>query len=112
MQEFAVQGSATCITLRFCADVGQEIAFFSYDDEHKFHLDSSSLRYYYPPILPADLNHGFDTFRKHDDTVDEHLSGLLDTLAAHEQRRGTKTEADIVTWRGMMTKVCWFHSVN
>lgn len=83
----------------------QEIACFSYDDEHKFHLDESSLRYYYPPRLPADLNKGFDTFEKLNDSGDEHLDALLETIVALEKKTGSKCEADIITWRGMMTKV-------
>lgn len=83
----------------------QEIACFSYDDEHRFHLDDSSLRYYYPPHLPADLNRGFDTFQQLDDSGDEHLDALLETIIALEKSTGTKCEADIITWRGMMTKV-------
>lgn len=83
----------------------QEIACFSYDDEHQFRLDDSSLSYYYPPQLPADLNQGFETFQKLDDRGDEHLDALLDTVAAVEQNTGTKCEADVITWRGMMTKV-------
>ena len=85
--------------------LAQEIACFSYDDKHQFHLDASSLRYYYPPFLPADLNRGFDTFQQLDDTNDDHLDGLVDTIAAFEKGKGVKAEADIVTWRGMMTKV-------
>lgn len=40
-----------------------------------------------------------------DDSSDEHLDGLLETLIAAEKRDGKKTEADVVTWRGMMTKI-------
>lgn len=83
----------------------QEIAYFSYDDNHQLHLDERSLRYYYPPVLGADLSKGFDTFQQIDDTADDHLDGLLSTIMALEQRNGTKCEADIITWRGMMTKV-------
>ncbi|KGQ01670.1 hypothetical protein PAAG_11663 [Paracoccidioides lutzii Pb01] len=82
----------------------KEIACFSYDDQHNLRLDESSLRYYYPPRLPADLNKGFDTFEKLDDSGDEHLDALLDTIIDLERRTGNKCEADIVTWRGMMTK--------
>ena len=83
----------------------QEITYFSFDDDHKFRLDGSSLRYYYPPALPCDLNKGFDTFRQLDDTVDDHLDGLLEALVAYEKEKGSKIETDIITWRGMMTKV-------
>ena len=83
----------------------QEIAYFSYDEEHKFRLDSSSLRYYYTPRLGADLSEGFDTFVKLDDTEDDHLDSLLNTILETEKQVGSKLEADIITWRGMMTKV-------
>ncbi|RWQ92819.1 RAI1 like PD-XK nuclease-domain-containing protein [Paecilomyces variotii] len=83
----------------------REIACFSYDDEHRFHLDDSSLRYYYPPDLPADLSRGFDTFQQLDDSGDEHLDALLETIMAHEKSTGSKCEADVITWRGMMTKI-------
>lgn len=90
--------------------IHQEIAYFSYDDQHNFHLDESSLRYYYPPRLPVDLNKGFDTFEKLDDTGDEHLDALLETIIDLEKRTGAKCEADLITWRGMMTKVCFYIS--
>ena len=85
--------------------LAQEIACFSYDEKHQFRLDASSLRYYYPPYLPADLNRGFGTFQQLDDTNDDHLDGLVDAIAALEKEKGAKAEADIITWRGMMTKV-------
>ncbi|KAJ9603382.1 decapping endonuclease targeting mRNA [Cladophialophora chaetospira] len=83
----------------------REITFFSFDDDHKFRLDDSSLRYYYPPALPCDLSKGFDTFRQLDDSGDDHLDGLLDAIIAHEKEKGSKTEIDFLTWRGMMTKI-------
>ncbi|OJJ43730.1 hypothetical protein ASPZODRAFT_19035 [Penicilliopsis zonata CBS 506.65] len=83
----------------------KEIACFSYDDQHQFRLDDSSLRYYYPPHLPVDLNQGFETFQKLDDTGDDHLDALLETIIAHEKETGKKCEVDIITWRGMMTKI-------
>jgi len=82
----------------------REIACFSYDDKHQFRLDDSSIRYYYPPTLGADLSKGFDTFEKLDDTADDHLDSLLKTIAAHEEQTGKRLEADIITWRGMTTK--------
>ncbi|KAH8768636.1 protein RAI1 [Hyaloscypha sp. PMI_1271] len=82
----------------------KEIACFSYDDKHQFRLDDSSIRYYWPPTLGADLARGFDTFEKLDDKADDHLDSLLKTIIAHEQELGKAVEADLVTWRGMMTK--------
>lgn len=34
------------------------------------------------------------------------MDALLDTIVAMEKETGKKCETDIVTWRGMMTKVC------
>ncbi|KAI0157808.1 RAI1 like PD-XK nuclease-domain-containing protein [Xylariaceae sp. FL1272] len=83
----------------------REIACFSYDDKHQFRLDDSSLQWYYPPRIGADLSRGFDSFDKHDDSGDEHLDSLLKTIAAHEREEGKKIDAHVVTWRGMMTKI-------
>ena len=122
----------------------REFAYFSFDHDHVLHpLDQSSLTYYYPPFFhtpgvpvpDVDLSRGFDEFRQRDDSVDEHLDALLETLQRYEEGRlaevrakaeaeasrgGTgeegeeekekeedvRVKADIVTWRGMMTKVC------
>ncbi|KAM0287427.1 hypothetical protein ACHAQH_000378 [Verticillium albo-atrum] len=83
----------------------KEFACFSYDDNHEFHLDDSSMRYYYNPTIGADLSKGYDTFIKADDSGDEHLVSLLKTIQAHEQLSGKKIDAQLVTWRGMMTKI-------
>ena len=87
------------------SNTAQEIAYFSYDEKHDFYPDERSLRYYHPPLLGADLSKGFRTFKELDDTKDEHLDSLLRTIMHLEQRTGKRCEADIVTWRGMMTKV-------
>lgn len=63
------------------------------------------MKYYYTPQLGADLSKGFDTFEKLDDAGDEHLDALLKTIVHHEQKEGKKIDANLVTWRGMMTKV-------
>lgn len=83
----------------------REIAYFSFDDEHRYRQDDSSLRYYYAPSLPADLNKGFNTFRSLDDGEDDHLDGLLKALLHHEGVKRAKLDVDFVTWRGMMTKI-------
>lgn len=76
----------------------KEIGYFSYDDNHEYYQDERSLRYYYPPGLPADLSKGFDTFQQLDDTVDDHLDSLLKTIIDLEQRTDTRCTADIITW--------------
>lgn len=83
----------------------QEIACFSYDDEHQYHPNGSSIKYYYPPRLGSDLSIGFDTFQKLDDTEDDHLNSLLKTIINLEKWSGIQSGVDIITWRGMMTKV-------
>jgi RAT1-interacting protein len=83
----------------------QEIACFSYDDNHHYRPDESGIRYYYPPRIGADLSSGFDSFKKLDDSADDHLDSLLKTLMVKEQETRAKTDGDVITWRGMMTKV-------
>ena len=77
----------------------KEIACFSYDDDHVFHLDQRALRYYYPPRLGVDLSRGYDTFQQLDDKADDHLDSLLLTIMDLEKRTATKSTADFVTWR-------------
>lgn len=83
----------------------QEFTYFSYDESHELRLDASSLKYYYPPLLGADLSAGFESFKKHDDSQDEHLDSLLAAIANYEKESGQKIDANFVTWRGMMTKI-------
>lgn len=93
----------------------REITEFSFDDKHVcFPLDDRSLRYYYPPFfhLPGDrsqnridLSKGYESFEKYNDQPNLHLNPLLDTIRHHEQKTDTRLDADIITWRGMMTKV-------
>ncbi|KAK4451876.1 Dhp1-interacting protein Din1 [Podospora aff. communis PSN243] len=83
----------------------KEFACFSYDEDHKFHLGDRSLKYYYTPQLNTDLSKGFESFVKHDDSVDEHLDSLLETIANHERETGKAIDAHVVTWRGMLTKI-------
>ena len=95
----------------------RELTYFSYDDNRTLYPQSeSSLQYYYPPFIDhpsesgqakptIDLSRGFDTFKKHDDQIDEHLDSLLETIMSHEKKEGKHTKSDVVTWRGIMTKV-------
>jgi RAT1-interacting protein len=95
----------------------RELTYFSYDDNRKLYLGSEiSLSYYYPPFIDhpsesgqpkphIDLSRGFETFKKHDDSIDEHLDSLLEAIMSYEQKEGQRTKSDIITWRGIMTKV-------
>lgn len=85
----------------------REIAHFSYDDHHEYRHDDSSINYYVPPPIGADLKDGFATFRHYEDKEDPHLDSLLRALVDTEKNLDPdkRTQADFVTWRGMMTKV-------
>jgi RAT1-interacting protein len=85
----------------------REVAHFSYDDNHEYRDDDSSINYYVAPPMGVDLKEGFDTFRHYEDKEDPHLDSLLKALVQRESKAadGTKIKADLVTWRGMMTKV-------
>jgi len=99
----------------------REFLYFSFDDNHDIHLQSDvSLRYYYPPFIetpgvpvqPVPLSNGFEGWIRSDESVDHHLDGLLEALRAHEADLSARVadedfrvRADVVTWRGMVTKV-------
>lgn len=55
--------------------------------------------------MGADLSKGFDTFQQLDDSADDHIDSLLNTIVDLERRSGSKCQAHIITWRGMMTKL-------
>lgn len=69
------------------------------------------MRWYYTPQLGEDLSKGFETFVKHDDSVAEHLDSLLKTIMDHEKQTGTKIDAQVVTWRGCLTKVGYVYTL-
>ncbi|KAK0522993.1 decapping endonuclease targeting mRNA [Tilletia horrida] len=103
------------------------IATFSYDDERGLHHDNRSLGIFHPPPGPTfdrnadrgrgqmrgpDLNYGFERWRRRDETVDEHLDSLLialqhkATAAASIDADRDRARADVITWRGIATKLC------
>jgi len=83
----------------------REVTHFSYDDSRTYRADDSGINYYAPPQIGSDLKAGFDTFHQYEEISDPHLDSLLRALAARERTQGTTEDADIVTWRGMMTKI-------
>lgn len=85
----------------------REVAHFSYDENHEYRNDESSINYYAPPPMGADLKEGFDTFKHYEDKEDPHLDSLLKALIHQEGKNASASDiaADFVTWRGMMTKV-------
>lgn len=56
--------------------------------------------------MGADLKEGFETFKHHEDKEDPHLDSLLRALMEERIQGAGEVQADFVTWRGMMTKVC------
>jgi 23S rRNA A2030 N6-methylase RlmJ len=66
--------------------------------------DAECEKYYYPAKLNEELERGFEKFNKFDDH-DEHLDSLLASIQRYEESQGNETKVDIVTWRGMMTKI-------
>lgn len=89
-----------------------QIASFSYDEQRALHHDDRSQRFYHAPPQHADLNRGFERLVERDDEVNEHLDSLLATLMHGAQVGGdpqadaSRRQAHVITWRGMMTKLC------
>ena len=54
--------------------------------------------------MNEDLEKGFNEFIKFDE-IDEHLDSLLASLQHYEETNGKEVNVDIITWRGMMTKI-------
>ncbi|KAL0146172.1 RAI1 like PD-XK nuclease-domain-containing protein [Mucor lusitanicus] len=86
----------------------QEITSYSIDHERRVWFDNREMKYYYPPTLDKkDLNVGYDKMIQRDESIPEHIDTLLDALtnANAKQPDDNQTTADIVTWRGIMTKL-------
>lgn len=83
-----------------------ELTSFSFDANRQLHHDDSSLTYYWPISTPgASLSGGFDRLISRDESVNEHIDALLSSLIEYESMHGNnRTEVDIVSWRGMITK--------
>ncbi|KAL0082305.1 hypothetical protein F4703DRAFT_1739362 [Phycomyces blakesleeanus] len=83
-----------------------EITSYSIDHNRQVWFDDRELKYYYPPN-GKDLYVGFDKFIKRDESIPEHIDTLLDALTNARQKASNPqlAQADIVTWRGIMTKI-------
>ncbi|KAL8276920.1 hypothetical protein RQP46_010648 [Phenoliferia psychrophenolica] len=70
-----------------------------------------AIAHYTEPPLGADLNLGYEDCTWRDDSTDEGLDALLDTLSRYDDEDPTGAAADllgkinVITWRGMMTKL-------
>ncbi|KAI9279752.1 RAI1 like PD-XK nuclease-domain-containing protein [Sporodiniella umbellata] len=82
----------------------QELTCYSIDRNRHVWFDSREMKYYYPPT-GKDLTVGYNAFIQRDETMPEHLDTLLDALTEWKSRETLSTQADIVTWRGILTKL-------
>ena len=83
-----------------------ELTSFSFDDKRQLHHDDRSLAYYWPVIGIGDLSAGFDSVISRDESINEHIDAILSALIQYESTHGTaKTNVDIVTWRGLISKL-------
>lgn len=87
-----------------------QITSFSYDESRNLHHDDRSRKFYHPPPPRADLNRGFEELIERNESINEHLDSLLISLLRVSQSKEKKNEqlskANLITWRGMMTKLC------
>ncbi|KAI9308347.1 RAI1 like PD-XK nuclease-domain-containing protein [Cunninghamella echinulata] len=83
-----------------------EINSYSIDENRRIWFDNRELKYYYP-ATGTDLSIGYDRFIQRDDSILEHLDTLLDAITdANNKIKDTNlTKANIITWRGIMTKI-------
>ncbi|XP_059571237.1 decapping and exoribonuclease protein isoform X2 [Alligator mississippiensis] len=95
-----------------------EVGHFSLDEQRRYHGDARQLRYFAPPPdhrpdPPFDLLDGYqDRYVRRDEDVREGLDHLLRwvlhnrcRLPGHRPGQGRPVAADVVTWRGHLTKV-------
>lgn len=92
----------------------KELFVFDRDENGKWGTDAEEARrrvpYYYLPDLlleqKPDLAAGIGTFRKIPEELNRaDFHAFLAALQRHEQQIGARTKADIVTFRGIMTKL-------
>ncbi|KAI8148932.1 RAI1 like PD-XK nuclease-domain-containing protein [Fennellomyces sp. T-0311] len=86
-----------------------EVNSYSIDGDRRVWFDNRELKYYAEPRLTAgtpSLSYNYDRFIQRDDSIPEHIDTLLDALTdAKSKNRNNPIHADIVTWRGIMTKL-------
>jgi RAT1-interacting protein len=83
-----------------------QVTSFSYDEKRRLFHDDRSKKYYHLPPKNANLNRGYETKIERDESINEHLDSLLDALMQDKEIEGHQKQADLITWRGMMTKLC------
>ncbi|CAB4490811.1 unnamed protein product [Rhizophagus irregularis] len=82
-----------------------EITCFSYDENRQLHMDDRESRYYYPPNLEdCNLSVGYENLIQKSEGP-EPIHSLLDALIHLNETKGDEVKADIVSWRGIFTKL-------
>ncbi|GES96748.1 RAI1-domain-containing protein [Rhizophagus clarus] len=70
------------------------------------HIDDRELRYYYPANLEdGNLSVGYENFIQRESEGPETIHPLLDALIHIKETRGDSIKADIISWRGIFTKM-------
>ncbi|KAI8356103.1 hypothetical protein EDC96DRAFT_261549 [Choanephora cucurbitarum] len=84
----------------------RELTSYSIDHNRRVWFDNREMKYYYPPTTgKKDLNEGYERMIQRDESISEHIDTLLDALTHFNSEAKEATTADIVTWRGIMTKI-------
>ncbi|KAA8915302.1 hypothetical protein TRICI_002549 [Trichomonascus ciferrii] len=87
----------------------KEECSFSIDRDMNTRFDDRCLSYYYlpEPMLNADidLSGGYKDFIEKDESEPGHLNHFLRALMEHEKTTGSRIKGDIITFRGIMTKL-------
>ena len=81
------------------------ISTYSHLPDRSIRHDDTSMAYYSPAPIGADLNYGFENRIERDESVEEHLDGLCEALKRVEEQGGKAQRAGgVITWRGMITR--------
>ncbi|KAI8377325.1 hypothetical protein BD560DRAFT_325731 [Blakeslea trispora] len=84
----------------------KELTSYSIDCDRRVQFDNREMKYYYPPTTgKKDLNEGYERMIQRDESISEHIDTLLDALTQFNSKSKEQATADIVTWRGIMTKI-------
>lgn len=88
----------------------KELISYSRGIDGSYTIDDSGLCYYYLPdsdvgLGAVDLAEGIASFKLIDDAQDGLFTGYLLSIIQYEKSTGKKIDVDIITWRGIMTKL-------
>ncbi len=91
----------------------KEVAHFSRDKNYNYHLDRSSLKYYYLPDASIEaginLDKGYESWVRSDEANVKpvHLDGILLALKKYELLTNNKEpiKVDFITFRGVMSNI-------